>query len=204
MRYDYRDDFGLSGLAGQFRPDWSLGGSIHEVAATWASHDAEALLEDVVRLQQSSIPAWAVAAVWGAAAGPYSPEEGADWLDRLEAICLDRIRSSGGEFQVPETGPRSSELTGAVLDEIGLASQRLTDRLAGSRYGRGEGAALALDLLAREVCPDLAFRMLLRSLASFWVSIDQETFERYAALGHALGYGGDLVEYIDYLIGHDQ
>lgn len=208
-RYDGATDFGFTDLGQAFHSGWRYDGSDIEVLTGYITGNpawlAESILLDTLRLEAADLPAWQIEALWSVATHPFHDlrregQDGPDWLRRITGLCRDRLHTDGRTTE--ESAPPSpyGHLTGVVLDEILLASQGITE---GSLRWPGTyvpGIAPALNEVAAKVCPDLAFRLLLRALAKVGPRISQEQYNRYTALGKHFDYDKHVVGTYDHLM----
>lgn len=152
MREELADfDFGLTGLTERFHQDWRTGLtgtlSARDVVAESADYDARAILEDTLRVLHSSLPTWAVTALWHASTERNHDldavgTDGRAWLREIVDVCVERIKQDDPDFTAAVPVPAPDALTGAVLDEIliaGLAVDGQDHELAPVR-GLGCGA----------------------------------------------------------------
>ena len=217
-------DFGLSGLSAKFQQEWRPRTGLALVSA-WASRDeaeaARAVLDDTVLLAESSLPDWALDSLWFATTGGvYNLDRAGtnarDWLRRLARVCAHHIYCGQledwdpeGEGRIPDgmtgiPGPVSWRWTGVVLDELLLAAPRLTRATQTAETQLlVSGVAPALELVVREVSPDLGFRLLLRCLSVYRVPLAIDRFHRFTVIGERFGYGSGLVQLMADLIDSD-
>ncbi|MFG3001649.1 hypothetical protein [Streptomyces sp. NPDC048340] len=208
-RYGGSTTFGLTNLGQAFHAHWRSDGSDVEVLTGYITRNpawlAESILLDTLRLEIAGLPMWQIEALWSVAAYPFHDlrregHDGRDWLRRIIRLCQDRLHTDGRATE--ESAPPSpyGHLTGAVLDEILLASQGITE---GSLRWPGTyvpGIVPTLNDVAAKTCPDLAFRLLLRALDKVGPHIPREQYDRYIALGKHFSYGEDVVGTYDYLV----
>ncbi|MEU0431086.1 hypothetical protein ABZ153_05470 [Streptomyces sp. NPDC006290] len=200
-------DFGLSGLAGQAHQDWR--GSREDIRRAAGGDDvgqtpgsaAAVLLEDALRLLRSALPDAAVSALWyGASAWPRSGD-GRDWLRLIEDVCRERLSEVVPTYR-PVVAPARTELTDLVLREVRETAPTVADK-AVSPHWRPVPATEVMDALEHVVTridPDLGFRLFLRVLSALQVSLTQERYDRYQAIGERFGYGEYHVCNVDHLI----
>ncbi|MFF3405685.1 hypothetical protein ACFYW8_05605 [Streptomyces sp. NPDC002742] len=200
-------DFGLSRLAGQAHQDWR--GSREDIRSAAEGDDvgqtpgsaAAVLLEDALRLLRSALPDAAVSALWfGASAWPRSGD-GRDWLRLIADVCRERLREVVPTYG-PVVAPVRTELADLVLREVRETAPTVADK-AVSPHWRPVPATEVMDALEHVVTridPDLGFRLYLRVLSALKVSLTQERYDRYRAIGERFGYGEYHVSDVDYLI----
>ncbi|MFG3001650.1 hypothetical protein [Streptomyces sp. NPDC048340] len=206
-RYGGATDFGFTDVAQAFHAHWRSDGSDVEVLTVYITGNpawlAESILLDTLRLETAGLPTWQIAALWSVATHPFHDlrregHEGSDWLRRIIRLCQDRLQTDGAAAVESAQPSPYGHLTGAVLDEILLASQGITEGSLQAFGGYVPGIVPALNDVAAKVCSDLAFRLLLRALDKVGPRISREQFDRYAALGKRFAYDADVVGYYDY------
>ncbi|MET7738625.1 hypothetical protein [Streptomyces sp. NPDC005385] len=209
-------DFGFSFLVGRFHGDlwqhsYSVDQGIRGVATDYAGvvpgSAAYALLEDTLRLSRSAMSDDALAELWRVATAlGYDPQgDGAgprQWLARVAAACADGLREVDPGFTVGATGPVSPALLAPVLREVREIGPALTQAVhdspwfgadASPWFALSAGVVPLLEQVVTEVDPDLGFRLLLRLVRAYSVSVTEEQYIRYSALGNRLGYGRNHV-----------
>lgn len=203
-------EFGIPHLMRAFHHNWRYEGTDIEVLTAYATQSplylVEAALIDAVRLTDSAVPTWAIEALWSAATDRCHDlrregRDGRDWLRLAIRLCRDRLIEEVPGYQTTTRPGEYAHLTGVVLDEITLVSAGLLYSAvrAGGRYV--PGIVPALNFVAIEACPDLAFRLLLRELTAYGQEVSRAQFERYVALGEMFEYGELLVAGYDHLVG---
>lgn len=216
LRRRFDRDFGFSFLVGRFHGDlwqhsYSVGEGIRGVATDDAGvvpgSAAYALLEDVLRLSRSSMSDDALAELWRVAtAQGYDPQDdGAgprQWLDRISEVCTERLREIDPAYTAAAPGPESRTLLSPVLRELKEIAPALTRAVHDSPwfgadtspwFALSAGAVPLLEQVVTTVDPDLGFRLLLRAVRAYSVSVTEEQYIRYSALGDRFGYGGSHV-----------
>ncbi|MFF3836543.1 hypothetical protein [Streptomyces sp. NPDC001930] len=201
-------EFGLTHLVRAFHLNWRYEGSDIEVLTSYTDRMppdlVEAALLDAGRLAEPTVPAWVFTTLWsiGTERSHDLQEHGRDseeWLRQIIELCRGRLRREGQNY--PENIPPSPyrHLTGAVLDEILLVSPELLERAHREKWSSIPGTVPALHHVAEHVCPDLAFRYLLRALTLYSPPVSRSQYDRYVDLGRQLEYGELLVEGYEHL-----
>lgn len=205
---DYR--YGLTGLSTQFYDGFHCEGTTLDVAVRAAASDAEEIRADALLLLESTLPDWAVDAVWRGASELVRMSGVRQWLREVVALCDAAIRDAEPGFFALYAAPTVTEdLTGAVLDELLLIGPSLT-RKAGHHHDPRHmnngvpGLVPALDLAIRAVGAQLGFRLMMRSVSNFWLPLDKATYDRYAGLWKRLGYGNLADWDVHHLIEEDE
>ncbi|MDF9815749.1 hypothetical protein [Streptomyces sp. SPB162] len=209
MTEAYSDwDFGLSELSKRFDERWVLEVTAREAVASVAARAdgmaARAILEDATRLLTSSLPAWAVTAVWQGATGRQHDLErlevdGRHWLSEVAEVCVEQLRANDPAYRSVTPKPAPDTRAGAVLDELLLAGPALRAAAMGRTYREVAGLVSALDMVVTQVSPDLGFRLFLRAMCEYWVPISQAQYDRYEALGEHFGFGEFHVDDVRFL-----
>lgn len=99
--------------------------------------------------------------------------------------------------------PARTELADLVLREVRETAPTVADKVV-SPHWRPVPATEVMDALEHVVTridPDLGFRLFLRVLSHLRVSLTQEQYDRYQAIGERFGYGAYHVSDVDHLIG---
>jgi hypothetical protein len=203
-------DFGLTHVANGFHQDWTLAGSVEDVARLYLPGPAEAaaLADDVAQVLGSPLSDDQVSLLWVAATDGFtitSAGLGRDILRRIGAACHEWQREFGAvppedspDWHTPQISARVREaISGATLkfgsrDEWKFATSNLE---AVSRDVRQ-----ALELLAWSVTPDLAFRFLLQVHLGSWLTVDKASWTRYERLAAGFSYGEFLLSSLDHLV----
>ncbi|HET6861068.1 MAG TPA: hypothetical protein VFH94_28720 [Streptomyces sp.] len=204
-RKDIWIDFGFSGLTKWFGSPWAVEMTpleLLEAAADWEEGAyAPALLEDAVRLLESPLPTRVIDILWCAAVGnqEFVPGarwiDGRDWLRRIVDVCRERIRRDDPRFDgLPPVLVADRELRDAVLAEVRAIAPELERATAGHPDRRVPDVVPALERVVTEVDPDLGFRLFLRVLKSYMVSIGGSQHLRYLELGQRFGYNESVVD----------
>ncbi|MFD4133726.1 hypothetical protein [Streptomyces goshikiensis] len=208
-RYGGATDFGFTDVAQAFHASWRSDGSDVEVLTAYITGNpawlAESILLDTLRLEAADLPAWQIEALWSVATHPFHDlrregHDGRDWLRRIIGLCQDRLHTDGRATGEGASPSPYGHLTGAVLDEILVASQGITEGSLRAFGGYVPGIVPALNDAAAKVCPDLAFRLLLRTHAKVGPRISREQYDRYTALGKHFAYDKDVVGTYDHLM----
>ncbi|MEU4167475.1 hypothetical protein AB0F46_11375 [Streptomyces sp. NPDC026665] len=200
-------DFGLSHLARQANQDWH--GGREDIRRAVEADDigqtpgsaAAVLLDDVLRLLRSALPDAAVSALWSGAADWPRSTDGRDRLRLIADVCRERLREVAPAYG-PVATPARTELADTVLREVRETVPAVADK-AVSPHWRPVPATEVMDALEHVVTridPDLGFRLFLRVLGRLSVSLTQEQYDRYRAIGERFGYGEYHVSDVDYLV----
>ncbi|MEV4949893.1 hypothetical protein [Streptomyces sp. NPDC053755] len=192
-------EFGLLHLAGTFDRYWRQEvGSDTDVLMAYATgmpaYLVHAVVVDAVRLTDSAVPDWAIETLWslGTEERHVLRKEGEaarDWLRLVSGLYQDHLRTHAPDSSTDVAPSPYVHLTGAVLDEVRLVMPLMPDPPVGpisKRYIPGVGRAL--EQVALQACPDLAFRFLLEALRVLGPQISRGQFDRYRALGVELEY----------------
>ncbi|MCF2540633.1 MULTISPECIES: hypothetical protein [Streptomyces] len=184
---DHEGDFGLTGLAEALS---SPAGprldapAVLALAARTANDDEDHQLgKDVRLLLESPLPGEVLRTVWLAAVGGrFDPvDHGTDtrsWLREIVAVCPVRESQwTGEEPVVPEAEVRES-----VLSEITTASPALTSA------AQERDVVSALGQVVAEADADLGFRLFLRALKAYGVTVPEDQYHRLLAIGERLAY----------------
>ncbi|CAM5679023.1 hypothetical protein SAVIM338S_07271 [Streptomyces avidinii] len=186
--------FGLPRLAGAFHQDWGYVGEPEDVAREnfGDSAGAAALEYDVSLLMVSALSDSQIELLWYAATEEnyrFEPKEsGRDLLRRFQIVARDWQRAHGStrpEAADPEWG--SPELRERVLRAVGAA--RLSVELRE-----------VLDVCARTVSAELAFRLLLRLYSAGSHPVAPAVWTEYQEINTAFGLGEYVVGAIEYLV----
>ncbi|WP_327309882.1 hypothetical protein OG730_42740 (plasmid) [Streptomyces sp. NBC_01298] len=187
-------DFGLPRLAGDFHQDWGYVGEAGDVAleSFGDSAGAAALEYDVSLLIVSALSDSQIELLWGAATAEnyrFEPNEsGRDLLRRFQMVARDWQRAHGSirpEGADPEWG--SPELRERVLRAVGAAPLSM-------------GLREVLDVCARTVSVELAFRLLLRLYAAGSHPVAPAVWTEYQEINTAFALGEYVVGAIEYLV----
>ncbi len=193
--FDYEGDFGLTGLAGRLcsgtwpSSDAPVGPVL--VAQMAAADEDVQLGEDIRLLLESPLPGEVIRTVWRAAVREhFDPTDHSmdmrTWLHEVAEVCPARLPQREGrenaaltqrEPVVPE-----DELRESVLAEITAAAPALTAAVP------ERGLLPALRQVVREVDADLGFRLFLRGLKAYAVTVEADQYDRLLALGDRLAY----------------
>ncbi|MFF3889458.1 hypothetical protein [Streptomyces sp. NPDC001914] len=203
-------DFGLSGLAGQAHQEWH--GNREDVRRAAEGDDigqtpgsaAAVLLDDALRLLRSALPDAAVSALWSGAADWPRSTDGRDRLRLIADVCRERLREVAPAYG-PVVAPARTELADTVLREVRETAPMVADKSV-SHHWRPVPATEVMDALEHVVTridPDLGFRLFLRVLGRLSVSLTQEQYDRYQAIGESFGYGEYHVSDVDHLVETD-
>lgn len=203
-RKDIWIDFGFSGLTKWFGSPWAGEMTPLEIVVAAADWDegayAPTLLEDAVRLLESTLPTRVIDILWCAAVGnkefvPGEPMDGRDWLRQIVDICRERIRRDDPQFDaLPPVPACDRELKDAILAEVRAIAPELERATAGHPYRRVPEVVPALERVVTEVDPDLGFRLFLRVLKAYLVHISESQHLRYRELGERFGYNESVVD----------
>ncbi|MFD4737502.1 hypothetical protein ACFWNQ_09005 [Streptomyces virginiae] len=206
MRDDRRQfyiDFGLSGLTKMVDAGWAPGTPLLDVVAAVADWGggayAPTLLEDALRVLESDLASKEVDILWCAASRrAYRPDffgvEGREWLRQVVDVCAGRIRQDDPSFAVTPAGPAPAA---AFVDEVLGEVEAFADALRsveGHPHHPVPDVLRTLERTVTHVDPDLGFRLLLRVLKAYQITIDASRLARYQDLGERLGYDECVVE----------
>ncbi|MFE4703075.1 hypothetical protein ACFRIC_38970 [Streptomyces sp. NPDC056738] len=153
--------------------------------------------EDVRRLLASALPDQVLRTVWlGATKGYFDPAahglSGRQWMARIEETWTASVREADAMFVPPTPQPvTDADLRRRVLDQIGTVADAL-ERAADERSL--PALVPALEQVVTGACADLGFRLFLRAMKEYFVSIDENHCEAFTALGERFGYPEFLVD----------
>lgn len=192
---DYEGDFGLTGLVGSLcsRTGARLDApAVLALAARTASEDDDVQLgKDVRFLLDSPLPGEVIRTVWLAAVHErFDPAEYAmdmrTWLHRIAEVCPlhSPQRDEWETATLAERAPvvPEDELRESVLAEIGWVASALTAALP------QWDLVPALRQVVADADADLGFRLFLRALKAYAVTVDMDQYDRLLALGDRLAY----------------
>ncbi|MFF7633056.1 hypothetical protein ACFZB9_07865 [Kitasatospora sp. NPDC008050] len=203
------DEFGLPHFGQVFHHSWRDEWSTEDAALAryvdgTAPYLIEAVLVDALRMADPAVPTWVFETLWslGTERRLELRTEGIDprdWLLRIIRLCRERLAGEGLDRHEEVPPSPYGHLTGAVLDEIMIVTPGLLELAQDSSWKTVPGVLPALDHTARHVCPDLAFRYLLRAL-TYGPQITRKQYERYVELGRRFEYGEFLVQGYEHLM----
>ena len=187
-------DFGFSGLAGEFHPQWERDVPAPEllhrtiVADGYRIPGVQALVlwEDTVRLLRSPLSGDTLTTLWVAASSTDPGRFGTDgpgWLRRIAEACRARLAEVAPEH-TPALPPVRADLADPVVRELREAAPLLEPE-----------HATALEQVVLQVDPDLGFRLLLRILHTVSGPLTERQYARCRDLGERFGYGEDHVSH---------
>lgn len=215
-RRDATGDFGFSELTSWFTGQWHDHTARETVQRAAANDDtaetpgsaAASLLEDALRLLESSLSSDTITTLWLAASDRgFSIDrvgiEARTWLQTIAEVCRERLQEVAPSY-TPVKEPLRSELTGPVLREIQDLAPLLADRTVSPRWHEipGTAAAEALEQVVTRVDPDLGFRLFLRLLHVLALPLTEEQYACYRTLGEQFGYGEFHVKELELLVEH--
>ncbi|KMO99437.1 hypothetical protein [Streptomyces roseus] len=202
-RKQFYIDFGLSGLTRIVDAGWAPGTTLLEIvaaAADWGGGAyAPTLLEDALRVLESGLSPREVDILWCAASKrSYRPEffgiDGRAWLRQVVDVSVERIRQDDPSFRVAPAGTApAASFAADVLAEVASVADALRS-VEGHPHYRVPDVVLTLEKTVMDVDPDLGFRMLLRVLKAYQITIGEARLARYRDLGERLGYDECVVE----------
>ncbi|MGW3644546.1 hypothetical protein [Streptomyces sp. NPDC000878] len=164
-----------------------------------------ALAEDALRLVASD-DADTVATIWECATGSYhrldcDSVSGLDWFQEIADICESGLAQAGTYANVEVGASVYSGLIGRVTAEIDELDSALSEAIANSLPVGVPGVVSALRECASNICPELAFRVLLRVIMECSFAIDRDRYSRFVELGQEFSYGEFVVSRISFLVG---
>ncbi|MFC8539023.1 hypothetical protein ACFUJY_34590 [Streptomyces sp. NPDC057249] len=185
---------GLPRLAGALHgTDWQYEGSAADILLRVLTDEpgvppgsmAAVLLEDVRRLLDSALPDATVSTLWRAVAHRTHAVDafdahGSRWLSHVAATCESYLHKVAPRY-VPFVSPARTEAKEAVLREI-------SDMAAALRDAMGEGGSSSLKAVVTEVDAELGFRLFLRTLLAYDLSLGEAARIRHRALGLSFGH----------------
>ncbi|GGZ24902.1 hypothetical protein [Streptomyces poonensis] len=213
---DATGDFGFSELTSWFTGQWHDHTARETVQRAAANDDtaetpgsaAASLLEDTLRLLESSLSSGTITTLWLAASdrGFSIDRAGIDarsWLRTIAEVCRDRLQEVAPSYTPVEPSLRT-ELTGPVLRELQDLTLLLADRAVSPGWHEipGTTAAEALEQVVTRVDPDLGYRLLLRLLRVLALPLTEEQYARHRSLGERFGYGAFHVNELELLVEH--
>ncbi|MFJ3925788.1 hypothetical protein [Streptomyces sp. NPDC090022] len=202
-RKQFYIDFGLSGLARMIDAGWPAGTTVMDVVAAVADWGggayAPTLLEDALRVLESGLSPREVDILWCAASKrSYRPEffgiDGRAWLRQVADVCAERIRQDDPSFKVAPVGSApAASFADDVLAEVESIADALR-RVEEHPHYMVPDVVRTLGRTVTDVDPDLGFRMLLRVLKAYQITVGEARLARYQTLGERLGYDECVVE----------
>ncbi|MFJ9639914.1 hypothetical protein [Streptomyces sp. NPDC101178] len=202
------DDFGITHLASMFHQDWRLSGSARDVVMGYVAQTSLpyvlALAEDALRLTASD-DADTVATLWECATGSYhrlygDSVAGLDWFREVAGICEGSLTQAGVHANIKVGQSVYDSLKGRVIAEIDELEPALSEAIANSPMAGNAGAVSAMKVCAADICPEIAFRVLLRALMEYSCEIDRNLYARFVKLGQEFSYGEFVVSRISFLM----
>ncbi|GAQ54492.1 hypothetical protein F3K43_17445 [Streptomyces sp. LBUM 1476] len=200
----YERDFGLTALAERVydsvaRVDEA---QVLELAAEVADDcDGEGAIElgaDLHCLLESDLPESVMRAAWVAATRQrfdpaYFGVNMRDWIGRLSSLYPFKLRRVRSESAAPQIG--ELELCEAVVLEIRHSAPELARALTGDGLSASslESVPEALEKVVGECDGELGFRLFLRVLKVYGVSVSKDQYGRLMELDTRLRYPGPLV-----------
>ncbi|MFF3018242.1 hypothetical protein [Streptomyces sp. NPDC057939] len=198
-------DFGLSQLSRYFTSGWQhrtpqetvLRALMEEGYDRPPGSEAALVTEDVRRLAESDLPDEVITVLWLAATNRgHNIDEmgltGRDWLEEILGVCEQRLANVAPTFVLTPAAVRT-DLAGSVLREIREMASVAVDMQI-SPVWRPVAADVVTDALEQttsRVDPDLAFRLLLRTVQEMRLPITEEQYARYQVLGRQFHYSED-------------
>jgi hypothetical protein len=158
---------------------------------------AAQLGKDVQRLLRSPLPDETIRTVWLAAThGLFDPAEhgisAREWLQQAEKAWLARVHRDDPAFvPLPPQPVADEELRAAVVQVIRTVAEQLGLAAEKPLYGaQVTGLVPALERVVTESCADLGYRLFLRAVKAYRVSVPagKETYGTLVALGERFGY----------------
>ncbi|MCL3995271.1 hypothetical protein [Streptomyces lavenduligriseus] len=189
-------DFGVPWVMGLFHQDWMHDGdSAAEVVAAYlaATGDQEVLAVRRDAQALGALPSPTQEVLWYAGA-QYMPGlrpmgGGAEWTRTLVRLCDARLSAS-------DVRP----FTGADAEDGSACLDAVVAEIDAARFLAPEVRAALTDC-ARRCTPDLAFRVLLRTMRHApEASLSPEQYQRLEDVGSALRYGEFVVDSVKYLV----
>ncbi|MZD09701.1 hypothetical protein GTW43_32160 [Streptomyces sp. SID5785] len=201
------DDFGITHLASMFHQDWRLSGSARDVVISYVAQTSDpfvlALAEDALRLASSG-DADTVATLWECATGSFHRLNGAvsglDWFREVADICERALTQAGVHANLEVGESAYGAFTGRVVAEIDELETALDEAITNNPVASIPNALPALRVCASDICPELAFRVLLGFLMEYSCEIDHDLYARFAELGREFPYGEFVVSRISFLM----
>ncbi|MFC9295231.1 hypothetical protein ACFTWH_25225 [Streptomyces sp. NPDC057011] len=160
---------------------------------------APTLLEDALRVLESDLSSREVDILWCAASKrSYRPDffgvEGRAWLRQVADVCAERIRQDDPSFTVTLSSPAPAAwFADEVLAEVESVADAVRSVEGHAHYGVPD-VVRTLEKVVTDVDPDLGFRMLLRVLKAYQITISASRLARFRDLGERLGYDECVVE----------
>ncbi|RSS41035.1 hypothetical protein [Streptomyces sp. WAC08241] len=205
---EFDEDFGLSGLAGKFQyPHVPLDDAdaaaalVTVMAEEWDGSYGIWLLEDVRRLLESPLSDDLIVRLWLAAtATHFDPTRhgmsGRDWMERIAALCIDRIRQGDRTTTSDLSEPTIDEgLTRSVLEQVRSVGPVLSEAAVTTSHAVPLPDIVApLEKVIAEVDADLGFRLFLRVMKAYFVRISAVRQASLLALGERFGYNRDVID----------
>ncbi len=202
------DDFGITHLASMFHQDWRGRGSASDVVASYVAQTslpyAFALAEDALRLEEAGDDG-EVEVLWACATGSYHRLDvdgitGLDWVRVIVDQCNLRLLEVGSPALRAVGRSPYGELSAEVVAEIDAIEADLIEAIDRESWASIPGFVRELRKCATAVCPELAFRVLLRVLMEYSCPIGRVQYERFVNLGGDFSYGEFVVSRIEFLV----
>ncbi|MEV0982495.1 hypothetical protein [Streptomyces sp. NPDC049915] len=206
-------DFGITRLAGEFHQDWRFYAKTPEgLIHTWISELGELrakkvslLLEDTQRMLRSELSAESLGTLWDACVPSGRPaglfgRDGREWLLKVADIARSWLAENSGSQLDVIPACQHDPLPAPVRQWIdktasvgGLVRQEVSD----SEF------LVAWDGIADNVCPELALRIVVRSLLNSAHPVPAYVYDELERQGAAYGYGEFLVAAMEHLIDNE-
>ncbi|WP_380281620.1 hypothetical protein [Kitasatospora purpeofusca] len=200
------DDFGVTHLASLFHQDWRALGSARDVVVSYVEETsepyAEALADDAHRLAGSNA-ASAVATLWECATGSnhqLDADKALAWFREIATICESRLSGVGWSVSSPIGESPYGELRERVVAEIDQIGPRLAEAIERNSWKGIPEAVASLRFCAVSICPELAFRILMRVLMEYSCNIDPDRYVRFVKLGREFSHGEFVVSRAEFLV----
>ncbi|MFD5874455.1 hypothetical protein [Streptomyces sp. NPDC060322] len=158
---------------------------------------APLLLDDALRALHSPLPVRTVDMVLCAALGRgYDAGfDGPGFLREIVDVCVERVRQDDPSFVPALPGPSVyGALEGEVLARIEEAAPAVREAVARAPFRSVPDVVPSLERLVSDVDPDLGFRLFLRVMKVYAVSITWSQYEGYVGLGGRFGYHAEVVD----------
>jgi hypothetical protein len=217
VRDHLASDFGATDLGTSFHRDWGnyADSALDHIAQRYGTQgDPTSLLlliEDLLRLRDSGLSGEEIGLLWYATdislGAPGTPGKEREWLQEVLSFVVPLARSRGASAASCSTYPACvPDGTSAAAVEHRRLTADVVDLVAVLDQGQSWSftplvpTRQALVRCAETVCPELAFRFLLRATGPFCSRLSPAAYERLERLSAAFGHGPYVVGAVRHLV----